>query len=121
MAIVSTSQPPAPERLYECLNCKGRNKLKNLLVERPSPIEDGLLEVVFICPDCGKETHSYWMSEKLRLARDVSNNTIRILSVRRTQKNLDMAINIKEKYKNLFDEEQVRIKGILEKEDGRAA
>jgi len=122
------TKPVRPEALIECSNCHAKNTFRKSIVERPADfMEAGVIQILSICPDCGHEQHSYFMSPKLKLARDVSASTIKALSQRRTQKNFDMVRDIREKYKNLFDEEQSKyqailgVKNILEKDDGRTA
>lgn len=109
------------EVIVECPNCHARNSLRKSTVVRSSSLEVGLTETLLICPDCGHEKHVYFMSVSLQAAQNAANNIIQALSARRTQKNLDTAIDIKQKYKNLFDEEQLKYRAmldeILEKED----
>ena len=120
--------PSVPkEVLVECFNCHARNTLRKSVVERPSDLEANLIQVFMVCPDCGHEKHCYFMSPKLRAANVASANAIKALSMRRTQENLNRVLEIKEKYKNLFDEEQSKYQAILgvveilEQDDGRTA
>lgn len=83
-----------------------------------SPLEDGLIEGLLICPDCGHEKHIYFMSKELKTQRAEIFGTIDVLSKRRTQENLNKVVELREKYKNLFDAEQEKFSGLLEKENG---
>ena len=99
--------------LVECDNCRAKNTLSNMAIERLSTLEKDLTEGLLICPDCGHEKHCYFMSPKLKSIRDASVIAIKVLAARRTQKNFDAVRDIKEKYKNLFDEEQLKYQTML--------
>jgi len=125
--IGSTFQPPVHETmpqdtLIECPNCYTKHTFKVLGTERAAtPLEDGLTEGLLVCPECGNETHCYWMSRELREERAKIFGTIGVLAKRRTPINFQRIKELREKYKILFDIEQAKYKEIAEKEDGRTA
>lgn len=115
---MSSSAPLAPEILLECVNCHARNKVASLYSERSSDLEPGLIEGISTCPECGHVTHVYWLPRELAVQRRQIFETIKVLSRRRTPINFQRAKKLKEKYKNLYDREQLRVQEIA---DGRTA
>lgn len=120
----ASSVAPVPkEALIECSNCKARNTFRASTIERSSDLEEGLLEGVLICPDCGHVQHAYWMSKQLMAEKIKIFGVIAVLSRRRMPINFARVKELKEKYKNLFDIEQskyqaiVGVKEIVEKDD----
>lgn len=116
----TSSSLPAPvfetvqsQTLIECPNCHIKHTFQALGAERSSPVEAGLVEGLLLCPECGHESHCYFMSQNLRAERAKIFGTIKILAKRRTPVNFQRVKELKEKYKNLFDIEQSKYQAIL--------
>lgn len=116
MAIGSSSPAPA---LISCKNCPAKNTFEKMLTERE--IAPDIAEGILVCPDCGQETHCYYMSPELRTAQASIFATVASLSENITQEKYNEIVRLREKYKNIFDGEQDRIKKLLEKEHERSA
>lgn len=101
-----------------CDQCRQLNCLKNILVERalPSPYDqEKVSEGVLICPDCGLEKHSYYISDATRWERTRITYQISKLSENQTPENFQKINNLRLEYVKIFDAEQEKYRELLEK------
>lgn len=58
----------SPEMAVVCPNCHAANKLSGCLHKKP--VNESLIDVGLLCPDCGTFTHAYWTNEDLEGRRE---------------------------------------------------
>lgn len=107
------------EILVRCERCKQLNPLKKLLVERalPAPYDqDKAVEGLLICPDCGFEKHSYFLSDAARWERTRIVYQISELGAESSAPDRFNRIqSLRKEYAKIFDDEQQKYSALLEK------
>jgi hypothetical protein len=112
---MDVSKPSAQIVKLRCVRCKQTNLLAKMFTERslPEPY-DTVQEGVVICPDCGFETHCYYVSDLLRLHRERMLKQMELLSKEKNVENLDKIVRLRNEYASLFDQEQSKYKEFME-------
>lgn len=89
-----------------CPNCKAVNKLSACFKElKVDELTEGVLE----CPDCGRITHSYWKSERLKEQEQRLEHVRQIYQRRPSQGRWNNYLTAKDSFSRAFEKLQIEM------------
>lgn len=117
MTTPETIKNPQAQVKIKCSHCRREYPIDTMLQERPlPPPRETVVEGLIVCPECGTEKHSYYMTEALRFKQVELVKLLNAWNSSHDLKDWSKYQSAQRQYQKTFDTTQQRYAAIVEKE-----